>query len=177
MENININKIDETTYNAFWSRMQQFKFDIIYYCVHFNACININRRIKYFVAFTTAIFTGIWMTWHNLSIINKVCGAAIIALQAVSVLSELFPYEKRKNELRELTAELEPLYIEMENDWRKIYSGEVDNEYVKTALDNYLKKQIEIKNHYFKDDTLPEKEKYRIKADNLTEEYFKNSFI
>lgn len=176
MDNLETNVINEATYNAFWSKMQQFKFDIVYYCVHFNACININRKIKYFVVFTTAIFTGIWMKWHTLSRINTVCGVAIIALQALSAISELFPYEKRKNELRELIAELEPLYLEMENDWRRINSCEVDDEYARVALDKYAKKQIEIKNHFFKDDTLPEKEKYRTKADNLTEEYFKNNY-
>ncbi len=165
--------IDDTLYTGFWSKLQQFKFDITYYNVHFNACVRIARIIKYIIVGLTALATGAWMSWNEISAISISCAIIILILQGVSAISEWFPYEKRKNELRELTAELEPLYLEMEIDWRKINCGEVDNAYVLSAMDKYAQKQVEIKRHYFKDDALPEKEKHHKKADDLTEEYFK----
>lgn len=165
--------IDDTLYNGFWSKLQQFKFDITYYDVHFNACVQMARTIKYIIAGLTALTTGAWMSWNEIPAVSISCAILILILQGVSAISEWFPYEKRKNELRELTAELESLYLNMEIDWRKINCYEVDNKYVLDALNNYAQKQAEIKRHYFKDDALPEKEKYHKKADDLTEEYFK----
>ena len=173
MEETKNETIDDTLYNGFWSKLQQFKFDIIYYNVHFNACVRITRTIKYVIVGLTALATGAWMSWNDISVVSITCAIVILILQGVSAISEWFPFEKRKNELRELTAELEPLYLEMESDWRKINCYEVNDDYVLEALNIYAQKQADIKRHYFKDDALPESEKYHAKADDLTEEYFK----
>ena len=165
--------IDNTLYNGFWSKLQQFRFDITYYNIHFNACVRLARIIKYIIVGLTSLATGAWMSWNDIPVVSISCAIIILILQGVSAVSEWFPYEKRKNELRELTTELEPLYLEMESDWRKINCYEVDNEYVLKALDRYAQKQADITRHYLKDDALPERERYHLKADNLTEEYFK----
>ena len=113
------------------------------------------------------------MTWSNISIVAKICPIVILALQVVSAISEKFPYESRKLELREMIAELEPLYLEMENDWRSIRNLEKSNSKIQEAIQNYDTKQAEIKRHYFKEDSLPESDKIRLEADEKTEEYFK----
>lgn len=166
-------KLDETLYAAFWSKLQQLKFDIIYYGEHFKSCALISRIIKYSVVAVTSLATGAWMFWKDISSISLVCGVVILLLQAFSAISEWLPFDKRKLQLRELSAELEPLYIEMESDWRKIQTLEVSNEEICELIQNYALRQSNISKHYFKDDALPLSEKIRAKADKLTEEYFK----
>lgn len=166
-------ELDEKLYAAFWSKLQQSKFDIIYYSAHFNRSTVVARVIKYAVIGATSLVTGAWMTWNHLPAVSTACGIAILVLQAVSAVSEWFPYESRKLELREMLAELEPLYLEMENDWRSIYGLKMTNTQIQEAIQRYDQRQAEIKRHYFKDDALPENEKLRIKADEQTEEYFK----
>ena len=61
----------------------------------------------------------------------------------------------------------------MENDWRSIRNLEKSNSKIQEAIQNYDMKQEEIKRHYFKEDSLPESDKIRLKADEKTEEYFK----
>ena len=174
MSNVSIDKIDETLYNAFWNKFQQLRFDIFYYDEHFKNCVSISRAIKYSIVGMTSLATGAWMGWNNISGIAITCAIVIWALQALSAITEWFPFEKRKSELRELSIEFEHLYIEMESDWRKIQAVEYSDEDVRKLIQEYALKQADITKHYFKDDALPQKEKVWRKADELTEEYFKN---
>lgn len=103
----------------------------------------------------------------------QLAAGIILAAQVVSAISEKFPYESRKLELREMIAELEPVYLEMENDWRSIQNLKMSNRKIQETIQKYDKKQVEIKRHYFKDDSLPELDKLRLQADEKTEEYFK----
>lgn len=176
MEDTAIEKMDDTLYNAFWSKLQQLKYDIYYYDEHFKSCISISRGIKYTSVAITSLATGAWISWNNISIIRISCAIIIWVLQAVYVLFEYLPFEKRKVELRELSEELERLYIVMETDWRKIQALEISNDEIRSMIQEYTIKQSDISKHYFKDDALPIKEKIRKKADNLTEEYFKYLF-
>lgn len=166
--------IDQSLYNAFWRKLQQSKYDIIYYDLHFKECVSISRKIKYTVVGLTSLATGAWMSWSGNAIICVLCPIIIFILQAVSAVSDLFPFENRKIELRELSTELEQLYIEMETDWRKIQALEITNESIRSLIEKYALRQADISKHYFKDDALPIKERIRTKADNLTEEYYKN---
>ena len=165
--------IDECLYNAFWSKLEQAKFDIVYFNIHFNRCIKVSRVLKYLIVGVTALATGAWITWSNVSFVGTICAILIWFFQAISAIAEWFPYEKRKVELHDMVKELEPLYIEMENEWRNVQSGKISNKQVQERLVYYETKQMEIKNHYFKNDALPEREGIRKKADDLTEEYFK----
>ena len=72
-----------------------------------------------------------------------------------------------------MITELEPLYVEMENDWRSIRNLKKSNDMILEAIQKYDTKQAEIKRHYLKEDSLPETEKIRLQADEKTEEYFK----
>ena len=112
------------------------------------------------------------MTWNDIAAVGTICAIIIVAAQVVSAISEKFPYESRKLELRELIAELEPVYLEMENDWRSVQNLKMSNSKIQETIQGYDKKQAEIKRHYFKDDSLPESEKLRLQADERTEEYF-----
>lgn len=166
-------ELDERLYGAFWQKLQQSKYDLIYYSLHFNNCIKISRIIKYTIIFVTSLATGAWMNWNDIDWVGNTCAIVILISQAISAISELFPYESRKLELRELTAELEPIYIGMENDWRSIQNSKISNSEIQELIQSYDKKQAEIKRHYLKEDALPDSEKIRLQADEKTEEYFK----
>ncbi len=173
MESTKNSKLDKNLYNAFWGKLQQLKYDIYYYNEHFKRCVAVSRGLKYAIVAITSLTTGAWINWNDKSTICLSCAIMIWLLQGISALSEWLPFEKRKQELRELSEEFDELYIEMESDWRKIQSLEVSNDEIRTMLQEYASKQNDICKHYLKDDALPMKEKIRKTADNLTEEYFK----
>lgn len=164
--------LDEKLYATFWRKLQQSKYDLIYYGLHFERCTTISRWIKYAIIGITSLATGAWISWGNIYEVGLICAIVIWAFQGISAISEKFPYESRKLELREMIAELEPLYYEMENDWRSIYGLKMSNSKIQETIQRYDQRQTEIKRHYFKDDSLPEIETLRLHADEKTEEYF-----
>lgn len=173
MEKIQNEALDEQLYATYWHKLQQAKYDLVYYEIHLDHCIRVIRRIKYLVIGVTSLATGAWMQWNDNSDVRIVCAILIWLLQGVSAISGIFPYEKRKLELREMITDLEPLYLQMENDWRIIQSLKMSNQDISDTILQYEQKQAAIKKHYFKDDSLPGREKFRTKADESTEEYFK----
>lgn len=173
MSKVQNDSLDEQLYKAFWYKLQQTKFDIIYYSEYFNRYTKISRIIKYIIAGATVLSTGVWMNWGSVPAIANICSIVILALQVVSAMSEHFPYESRTLELRDMLAELNPLYLEMENDWRTIWGLKMSNPKIQEAIHRYELRQEEIKCHYFKTDALPDNEKIRTNADEKTEEYFK----
>ena len=106
-------ELDEQLYSTFWKKLQQSKYDLIYYGLHFNICVTINRSIKYAIIGITSLATSVWMAWNNVARVGPICAIIILAAQVLSAISEKFPYESRKLELRELVSELEPVYLEM----------------------------------------------------------------
>lgn len=173
MPKLQNNELNEQLYKAFWNKLQQTKFDTVYFSEYFNHYTKISRVIKYVIVGATSLATGAWMSWSSIPAVGTICGIIILVLQVVSAVSEYFPYESRKAELREMLTELNPLYLEMEDDRRSIYSLKMSNSKIQEAIYRYELKQDQVKRHYFKDDALPDNEKLRTRADEKTEEYFK----
>ena len=169
-----IEEIDTRTYNSFWGKMQQFKHDLHYLSVMNNHYVFLSRMLKLIPFTGTFIATSVWMSWHTNNIIAIICPIIIFIMQAITAIAEKLPYDNRKNELRELMDELRPLYSEMENDWRNYCCFELSNKEMREKIFFYDQQQENIKKHYMKGDVLPVVEKFRKKADDMTEEYFQN---
>lgn len=164
--------LDITLYNTYWLKLQQSKFDIAYFECHYSYCVKLIRRIKYIIIVVTTLSTGIWMGWNSNAVVNKSCPIVLVLVSVLSALKDDFPYEKRKNELRELSLELNNLYVRMESDWFKINRLECSNNKIEELLGYYQIELIHIKDHYLKDDSLPVKDLITTNATNKTVEYF-----
>ena len=84
---------------SFWNIFQQFKFDLIYYSLHFSRCVKIIRIIKYVTLGVTALATSVWMAWNHIQWVSIACPIVILVLQVFSAVSEHFPFENRKLEI------------------------------------------------------------------------------
>lgn len=160
----------------YWNRMTQFKFDLNYYSYEFKHCVKCQRWIKGGFLFLTALFTGAWTTWGEMEAVKWVCSIAIFILQAVNSISEIFPYETRKGELREMSSLLEPIYDDMEADWFQVSAADLDDDEITAKILAYSKKIRSIKRHYFKDDAIPDNKKIKAKAKEETDLYFQTRF-
>ena len=171
---------EQTTVNSkmvqetFWKNLQQFKFDLCYYCCHYQRCITVTRLIKYVVAGLTTASTLVWMECAEISSVTTICSFVIIALQVFNAVSDLFPFTNRKDELRDLANDLDPLYIEMESTWRKIANGEYTVSEISQMIDEYASKQLQIQKNYLKNDFLKDHKRIVAKAEKQTQEYFEN---
>lgn len=158
----------------YWSKLGQFKFDLLLYGKHFTSCVFWLRFIRIGTAVLTAAATGAWMGWNDLAWIKVACPIAIFILQIINTGAELLPFESRKLELRELIDSLEPLYDEMEHDWQMIALGQLTAEEIENKVFEYQKHRTELSKHYFKNDALPEISKLTQKAKTEADNYLQN---
>lgn len=166
--------IDTRNQEHFWNKLTQLKFDLNYYHQHFATCVKILRWIRIGIVTVTAGVSGVWMTWPETEWVRFVCPTAALVLQIFNATLEVFPYEKRKQELRELTNLLNPVYTDMETDWYRIADGEYTREEIAQKLIDYEKKRQDIQQHYLKDDVLPEQKYITKKAEEDTCAYLDN---
>ena len=160
----------------YWNRLTQLKFDLNYYSYEFKHCVRCQRWIKGAFLLLTALFTGAWTTWGDIESVKWVCSIAIFILQAVNSISEIFPYETRKEELREMSSLLEPIYDDMETDWFRVSAGELDDDEITDKIRTYSREIMNIKRHYFKDDAIPDNKKIKAKAKEEADTYFQTRF-
>lgn len=168
---------DTRTQEHYWNRMAQFKFDLNYYSYYFSFCVRFLRCWKIAISALTALVTGAWMNWGENTNVKLVCAILILLFQGLNAASELFPFENRKRELREMKILLEPVYEDMEADWLRIAEGEMSKEEVAQKFKEYDKKKRDILQHYFKDDDLPDNKQVREKAKRETDMYIQNNFL
>lgn len=169
-------KDDCQVQERYWFRLTQFRFDLNYYSYYFKHCVKCQRWIKGTLLLFTTLFTSIWTSWGDYASVKWICSIAILALQTVNSISEIFPYENRKQELREMGCLLEPVYDEMESDWLKVASGEMSVEEIDIKILEYARKRREIEQHYFKDDALPDNVTIKERATSETNLYFETRF-
>ena len=167
-----LEELDNNTYSAFWLEMQQLRFEIDFFDTHFSYCVFMSRLIKFIIIGITTLATVVWMQFEQAETLKNVCIWIILISQALSAVSENFPYEKRKSELHDLSHELEHVFAEIEAEWRKVQSLEYNNQEINDMILNYKKRIIDIESHYLKDDDLPEYEFLYSKADIKAERYF-----
>ena len=158
----------------FWSKMTRLKYDICYYERYFARCVLISRILTGITVGGTSIATLLWMEYHEIAAFAQWCPYVILALQIMSVFKDHFPYDGRKNALRELTDELVPIYEDMEADWQMISIGSYEEEEIISKATSYAKEIEKIRKHYFKDDALPEIEKLIQKSDEEVDRYYTN---
>lgn len=174
MTTVQTSEINMTAQKMFWNNLQQFKFDLFYYNNHYKKCISILRGIKYIVSGLTAVSTGVWITWSSISPIPIICTIIILALQAFNAISDYLPFAQRKDELRDLTNDLDPLYIEMESTWRRIVEGELSTTEINQSVYDFAHKRLQIEKNYLKNDFLKEHKKIVDKTEKQTQDYFDN---
>lgn len=167
-------KTNDYYQKCFWNKLQQIKFEIIYYNLHMAECVKISRLIKIISICLTVLSTSLLLGFYNILTIRIVCAIIIVIVPIFNALSENLPYEKRAIELREMSVEYNRVYNVMETDWRKIANGEISYGDINLLIQDYDIKFSEIDAHYFKNDALPDNKKVEEKANQKAEDYFKN---
>lgn len=166
------NQADNTVKEYYWKKLCQLKFDLVYYGLHFSRCVKIVRWGKIAITGLTAITTGAWMNWNDIAWLRVTCPITIFVLQVFLAVTELLPFEDRKIDLRELIDLLDPLYRDMENDWKSIVIGKYTIEEIEEKYTNFQTKNDDIKARFLRNDSLPKLENLYKKAKEETDIYF-----
>ncbi len=168
------NQTNDVEKEYYWKKLCQFKFDLVYYGLHFTRCVNWIRWWKISIAVLTALSTGAWMTWNDVSWITIVCPIIIFVLQVISAGSELLPFDDRKIDLREMIDLLDPLYLSMEENWESIVAGKYTVEEIDAKCHDFQAKINDIKSRFLRNDSLPQLKDLLRKATTETNKYFES---
>ncbi|MBP3633719.1 MAG: hypothetical protein J6J43_04005 [Oscillospiraceae bacterium] len=156
----------------FWNKLTQFKFDLNYFQCHFSACVVASRWLHIIASVATMLATGAWMNWYEIEWVRMTCMIAILLLQGFNMVVDFLPYDNRKQELREMSNLLDPIYSDMEQDWYAIANGEVLKNEIEKKIRVYEQRRQAVQQHFLKNDTLPERKRILQKAEEETAAYF-----
>lgn len=159
--------------HTYWKKLTQYKFSLYYLETHLAKCIKIDRSFKIALAIASATSIVAWTNWQNLAFF---WGLVIACSQIATAINDFLPYKRRIKEISNLRAELSVLYNDIESDWYKVSSGQLNENEINKLCYNYARKWNEIDNRYFVDDVLPQNEKYINIAENQKNSYFETNF-
>ncbi len=157
----------------YWTRLTQKKFELYYFSEHFKRCVKINRIINILCAIASSSSIAAWATWQQLSFY---WGAIIVISQLIIAINEILPYQSRIKILSDLSAELTPIYYDMEKSWYRVANGSLPEDKIYDICYAYLKQWNAIEEKYFRDDCLPISEKCKSEAEKQKNNYFKSNF-
>lgn len=157
----------------YWSSLTEKKFALYYIEIHFSKAIQINRAIKIIMAITSCSSIAAWTIWKQLSYL---WGIIIALSQVVGVINEYMPYQKRIEDISNLKSEWSAIFLSMEKDWLKVSNGSITENEINDILFEYEKEWNEVDDKYFKDDSLPRKQKCIDYAEEKMGLYFKRKY-
>lgn len=154
----------------YWEQMIDYKFGLYYNDLEFRKYIKINRWIEGILAVLSCGAVATWGLWKKYQFL----WATIVMLtQVAKVVIEFLPYKSRIKPLSELNCKLMTIYENMELEWFKVSSGDMDNDIINSKIYDYRKQWQKAENDYFKEDTIPDDNKKSLdKATMLAFKYF-----
>lgn len=158
----------------YWAMMAQTKFELYYYHEIADESLTITRWLSYPPTIITIVATVFIINWSDNSTIKALCPGAIIIMEIIENISGRLPYNSRRQDLSELIDEINDVFIDMEADWREIADGRYTHSSINAKIHHYSKLMKDIRKHYLKNDSLPERKKARLRAQQKMEEYFKD---
>ena len=117
---------------------------------------------------------GGWAIWNSLSVMWMVI---VMISQVISIAKDYLPYSMRVKELSDLKCELSFIYTEIEEKWLSVSDGSLTEKEINMLFYHFTKKWNEVDSKYFTNDYLPSSVKLTSKAQNITNEYLKQTFI
>ena len=154
----------------YWKKMCRYKYQLYYLTYFYKQSIIVNRVIKIIIAVASCSAICIWATFQPLSFI---CGGIIAFSQLVSAIYEFLPYQKRISALSNMIDNLTLLYNEVEMKWRELESGNISDSEIQKLINSFDNRWDTIKNHGLTEDVLPHNEKFKKKAEEETDTYYR----
>lgn len=159
--------------NRYWSSMTEKKYNLFYIQLHFNKVVMVNRAIKIIMAIASCSSIAAWTIWQQYA---YVWGVIIAVSQVIGAINEFLPYQKRIEELSNLESEWSVVFLSMEKKWYSVANGKLTDNEINDLLFEFENDWNIISDKYFKEDALPQVEKYQKIANEQMVEYIKQRY-
>jgi len=152
----------------YWKTLARLCYGTYYYDEHFRFCVTFDRTLRILLAVITASSVASWKIWEQYALLWSII---IGASQLLLIISAILPYKDRITILNELRPKLSALYIDMENQWRDVKSGELDPDKINDLITSYVNQWRKLEFKYIKGDAFPEWGLLQQKAKNESYKY------
>ena len=153
----------------YWNLLVQTRFKVEYVDVYAEKMYGYDKAINIICAIASSTAIAAWSTWTQLAYI---WGLIIAVSQLASVIRDIFPFNNRIKVLRELSGKLKGTFCQMEFDWYKVSQGLLLDEEINELLFRYKKQIKDIEVRHLTEEFLPEKQNYKIIAEDKCKDYF-----
>jgi len=130
----------------YWQQLQQLKASSICIRLYRNELRGYVTIVDIIKAVASSGAIGGWVIWKELA---PAWTAIIVASQVVDALKGVFPFAKNHKAASDLTAAMETIYIDAEDDWFLIYSGALSDAEINKRRIKLKKLQLAAERKYF----------------------------
>lgn len=158
----------------FWREFDQLRIHATYIEGYYEKTVQIDRFINMLLAVASSGSIAGWAVWNEY---HYVWAFIVAASQVINAIKGYLPYSKRLKALNTLSAELESLFLSMENHWFNVAEGRLNDEEIH-KLHMKLKEQRRLiiqKNIGAID--LPHDQSMMNEATESSKIYFKNFYM
>ena len=157
----------------YWKAMVQAYFSCAYLELYYEQSVKRDRGLNVFLAIVSCGSIAGWAIWNQFAIIWAI---AVAASQAINAIKHIIPYSKRIEDIFKYKWELCEISRELEYNWHAVANGQFTADEVNGLIDKAKLATNHAAQKYLDKDCLPRSQRYRRKADDITDDYFQNNF-
>ena len=121
----------------FWRELDQLRIHATYIEAYYEASVRTDRFVNMFLALVSSGSIAGWAVWNQY---QYVWAFFVASSQVVNAVKGYLPFAKRIKGLGALSAELESIFLSMENHWFNVAEGRLSGEEIH-ALHMKIKEQ------------------------------------
>ncbi|SMC20428.1 hypothetical protein SAMN02745857_00956 [Andreprevotia lacus DSM 23236] len=158
----------------FWRELDQLRIHATYIEGYYEKTAQTDRIISMLLAVTSSGGIAGWAVWSEY---QYVWAFLVAASQVVNAVKGYLPYSKRLKALSTLSAELESLFLSMENHWFNVSEARLNNEEIhKLHMKIKEQRRLIIQKNIGSID-LPHKKNLMDEATKSARQYFENFYM
>jgi hypothetical protein len=109
----------------FWRELDQLRIHATYIEAYYEQSVRTDRFVNMFLALASSGSIAGWAVWNEY---QYVWAIIVASSQVVNAIKSHLPFTKRIKALGALSAELESLFLSMENHWFNVAEGRLSEE-------------------------------------------------
>lgn len=148
--------------DLYWKQLQQLKAASVCIRLYRNQLARQVRTVEIIKAVASSGSIAGWVVFKEYPILWS---SIIVAAQLLDALKNVFPFARNHKSASDLTVAMELLWIDAEDEWERIYTGELPESQIIKRRTQLRKIQLEAERKYFPEGFEPSKKLLRLAAE------------
>ncbi|MBN4098617.1 hypothetical protein [Methylobacterium sp. OT2] len=151
--------------DLYWKQLQQLKASSVCIRLYRNQLARRVRAVEIIKAVASSGSIAGWVVFKEYPILWS---SIIVAAQLLDALKNVFPFARNHKSASDLTVAMELLWIDAEEEWESIYSGELPEDQITKRRTQLRKIQLEAERKYFPEGFEPSEKLVRLATEEAS---------